>query len=192
MLCPNCGKESNNIRVCAFCQAPYPIGGPADAGAPRDVRAGASPRTSKPTSSRELLGDLDQAIARRSRAKRWGAIGLLTVFVLGYYFVGRERSIPVGEVLPNLIAAPMSRAEAAATLNATNGTAQVEERDGGLIVRIAAATFPQRRDGQLALAQQYARADEVVLGRKRSISFLDPDGNQFARADPEKGVMMTR
>jgi hypothetical protein len=52
--------------------------------------------------------------------------------------------------------------------------------------------FPERREGQLALAQQYARADAIVRGRKRAISFLDPDGSLFARADPAKGVAMTR
>jgi len=162
------------------------------AGTPRSTRAVASPRTPKPTPSSGLAGDPRNAIARRSRAKRWGAIGLLAVFVVGYYIVGRERTIPVGVVMPNLIANPMSPNEAAGILNTVNGTAQVEVRDGELIVRISAAAFPERRDGQLALAQQYARADEIVQGRKRVISFLDPGGNRFATADPEKGVTMTR
>jgi hypothetical protein len=129
---------------------------------------------------------------RLSPAIRWGVIGLLAAITVGYYFVGRERAIPVGVVIPNLIAGPMSPAEANVTLNTVNATAQVEVRDGELVVRIAAAKFPERRDGQLALAQQYARADEIVQGRKRAISFLDPGGNQFAKADPEKGVAMTR
>ena len=59
-------------------------------------------------------------------------------------------------------------------------------------MRITTATFPERRDGQLALAQQYSRADELVFGKKRAITFLDPNGNKFARAEPEKGVVMTR
>jgi hypothetical protein len=32
----------------------------------------------------------------------------------------------------------------------------------------------------------------MVQGHKRAITFLDPAGNRFARADPEKGVVMTR
>jgi len=168
MVCPACGKESKNLRVCAFCQTPFPTGGAAQAGAQRS------------------------AIARLSPAMRWGAIGLLAAITVGYYFVGRERAIPVGVVIANLIAGPMSPGEANVTLNTVNATAQVEVRDGELVVRIAAAKFPERRDGQLALAQQYARADEIVQGRKRAISFLDPGGNRFARADPEKGVAMTR
>jgi hypothetical protein len=168
MLCPKCGKESKNLRVCAFCHAPFPTGRSAQAGNPRATRARLSP------------------------AIRWGVIGLLAAITVGYYLVGRERAIPVGVVIPNLIAGPMSPGEANVTLKTINGTAQVDVRDGELFVRIGAAAFPERRDGQLALAQQYARADEIVQGRKRAISFLDPGGNQFARADPAKGVAMTR
>ena len=168
MLCPKCGKESNNVRVCAFCQTPYPVGTSARGGRPR------------------------KAIAISPRALRLGAVGLLAVFAVGYCYVGRERSIPVGVVLPNLIAAAMSPNEASGFLKTVNETAQVEVRDGELNVRIAAATFPERREGQLSLAQQYARADAIVLGRKRAISFLDPTGNRFARADPATGVSMTR
>jgi hypothetical protein len=86
----------------------------------------------------------------------------------------------------------MSAGQAAAFLQTVNGTAQLEVREGELLVRISAATYPQQRAGQLALAQQYARADEIVRGRKRAIGFLDPGGTIFARADPAKGVMMTR
>jgi len=95
-------------------------------------------------------------------------------------------------VVPNLIPAPMSAAEATNTLNAVNRVSPPEVRAGELVVRFPKATFPERRRGQLALAQQYARADEIVEGRQRAISFLDPDGNRFARAEPAKGVSMTR
>ena len=86
----------------------------------------------------------------------------------------------------------MSTFEANGLLKMVEGTGQVEERAGELTVKIATAIFPERRDGQLALAQQYARAVEIVQGRKRAISFLDPGGDRFARADPQKGVVMTR
>ncbi len=192
MLCPKCGKESNNLRVCAFCQTAYPTDESARAATPRFTRAVTSPRASTATPSRGMAGDPRIAIARRSRAKRWGVIGLLAACTVGYYLLSRERVIPVGVAIPNLIAGPMSPGVATGILKTVNGAAQVEVRDGELTVRIAAATFPERRDGQLALAQQYARADEIVRGRKRAISFLDPGGNRFARADPEKGVVMTR
>lgn len=139
-----------------------------------------------------LAGTPRAVIARLSPMQRWGIIGLLAVVTAGYYVTSRERAIPVGVAVPNLIAAPMSPGEAAGILRTINETAQVELRNGQVTVRISAAAFPQKRDGQLALAQQYARADEIVEGRKRRITFLDPDGNGFARSDPEQGVVLTR
>ena len=191
MLCPKCGKESNNLRVCAFCQTPYPKGGSAQADSSRTTRAVAASRKSKTSSSDGLPGD-PNAKARRSRLIRWSAIGALAAITAAYYISARERPIPVGVVIPNLIAGLMSPGEANVTLNTVNAGGQVEVRDGELFVRVGAAMFPERRDGQLALAQQYARADEIVNGRKRAISFLDPGGSSFARADPAKGVAMTR
>jgi hypothetical protein len=182
MLCPKCGKDSNNVRVCAHCQTPYPIDGLAPRGSPRNARGTASWRR----------GDPRDVIARLSPVQRRGIIGLLAVVVAGYYFATKERVIPVGVAVPNLIAAPMSPGEAANTLKTVNRTSLVEVRNGELTVRVSAGAFPQKREGQLALAQQYSRADEIVEGRKRAINFLDPDGNRFARSDPEKGVAMTR
>lgn len=186
MLCPKCGKESQNVRVCAFCQTPYPTEGVGSRGSSRKTRATATMKAAG------LAGGPRKAIARLSSAQRWGIIALLAVITAGYYFATRQRVIPVGVAIPNLIVAPMSPAEAAGTLKTVNKTSQVEVRDGELSVRIASAAFPQKREGQLALAQQYARADEIVEGRRRAINFLDPDGNRFARSDPEKGVTMTR
>ena len=185
MLCPKCGKESHNVRVCAFCQTPYPTNVDVH-GSPRNTRATARMKAAR------LANNPRNVIARLSSAQRWGIIGLLAVVTVGYYLASRERVIPVGVAIPNLIEAPMSPAEAASTLKTVNKTAQVEVRDGELSVRIASAAFPQQRDGQQGLAQQYARADAIVEGRKRAINFLDPDGNRFARSDPEKGVAMTR
>lgn len=131
-------------------------------------------------------------MARRARIKRWGAIGALAAFTIGFYLFTRDRVIPVGVALPNLITIPMSPGDAARTIKAYESATRVDPRVGSVTVRISAATFPERRDGQLALAQQYARADEIVMGRKRRISFIDPDGAQFAKADPAIGVVMTR
>ncbi len=186
MLCPKCGKESNNVRVCAFCQTPYPIDRSDRAGAPRGGRATSSSKASG------LLGDSRNAIMHLSPVKRWGVIGLLAVFTVGTYVMTRERVIPVGVAIPNVIAAPISPGEAASMLKVINAAAKLEERDGELSVQIAAAMFPEQRAGQMALAQRYAGADEIVHGRKRAINFLDPSGSRFARADPAKGVVMTR
>lgn len=186
MLCPKCGKESHNVRVCAFCQTPYPTGSVDPHSPPRNTRATASMKAVG------LGGNPRTLITRLSPAQRWGIIGLLGVVTVGYYFATRERVIPVGVAVPNLIGAPMTPSEAAGILRTVNKTAQVEVRDGECFVRIASVAFPQKRAGQLALAQQYARADEIVEGRPRAITFLDPDGNRFARSEPGKGVAMTR
>lgn len=131
-------------------------------------------------------------MARRARIKRWSVIGGLAAFTIGFYLFTRDRVIPVGVALPNLITIPMSADDAARTIKAYEGSTAIDPRTGSVTVRISAKTFPERRDGQLALAQQYARADEIVLGRKRVISFIDPGGAQFAMADPATGVVMTR
>lgn len=140
----------------------------------------------------KAAGDSNQATARSAQVKRWGAIGLLAALTAGYWFATRERVVPVGVVVPNVIAAPMSPLEASNFVNTVNAASQVELRGGVLTVSISAAIFPEQRTGQLALAQQYARADEIVQGKKRAIQFIDPNGNGFAAADPAKGVMMTR
>lgn len=127
-----------------------------------------------------------------SRGKRWAAIGVLAAFTAGFYFVERDPRIPSGVVVPNLIAVPMTPIEANGMLTVVNRSAHIEMRDGELTVQISDKTFPERRAGQLALAQQYAHADEIVQGHKRAITFLDPSGSKFAHADPEKGVVMTR
>lgn len=188
MLCPKCGKESNNLRVCGFCHTPYPTDASGKILTPRTTRSAATPRESRAIAG----GDPRVAMAQRARTKRWAAIGALAVFTGGFYFATRDRVIPVGIALPNLIAAPMSSGEATRILERVNATAQVDVADGAVTVRVSAATFPERRDGQLAFAQQYARADEIVQGHKRPITFLDPTGISFAKADPDKGVVMTR
>ena len=139
-----------------------------------------------------MLDAMGDFIGRQSRATLWGVIGVLALLTVAYQFTGRDPAIPVGVVLPNFITAPMSPVEATNTLNAVTGTAPPDVRAGELFVHVPKVSFPERRQGQLALAQQYARADEIVQGRKRAISFLDPDGNLFAKADPERGVSMTR
>ncbi len=186
MLCPSCGKESNNLRVCAFCQTPYPTDRD---GTPRSSRSVTSPRGATSVSA---AGDPRNAMAKKARAKRWTFIGFLAALTVGAFFYGRPPNIPIGVVMPNMIASPMSTGDANGILKTVNGGSKVEEHNGELTVRITTATFPERRDGQLALAQQYTRADQLVYGKKRAITFLDPNGIKFAQAEPDKGVVMTR
>jgi len=162
------------------------------AGKSRSARATKPGQAGTPAARGGGKGGRRGVSAHKSRALLWGFVGLLTALTAAWVYSGRERTVPIGAVLPNILAAPMTPVEATNTLSAVNATARVEERNGELTVRVAAAMFPEKRTGQLALAQQYARADEIVQGRKRPISFLDAAGNRFARADPEKGVAMTR
>lgn len=171
--------------MCAFCQTPYPtVVEPKDSS--RNTRTAVSMKSAGVARSPRAI------IARLSPVQRWGIIGLLATVTAGYYLATREQVIPVGVAVPEHMGAPMTPAQAASTLRTVNKAAQVEVRGGELFVRIVSAAFPQKREGQLVLAQQYARADEIVEGRKRAINFLDPEGNRFARSDPEKGVAMTR
>jgi hypothetical protein len=149
-------------------------------------------RASSSKPSPGAAGGLGGTLAGLSPATRWGVTGLLVVFAVGYFFIGRERSIPVGVVLPNVVVKPMTKSMANDVLKLVNDHAKVEERDGALTVQIFAVLFPEHREGQLAMAQEYARADEIMQGKKRTISFLDPTGSPFAKADPAKGVVMTR
>jgi hypothetical protein len=190
MLCPKCEKESNNLRVCPFCQTPYPVDRDSR-GTPRITRSVTAPRGTAAIPVR-ASGDPRIAMASKSRAKRWAVIGFLAIFTGGYWFMTREPSIPVGVPIPNLIAGAMTPLEAAGIVKNTSGGAEPDVKDGVLVVKVAATMFPERRMGQIALAQQYARADEIVNGKKRAISFIDPTGQKFASADPTKGVVMTR
>ena len=186
MLCPKCGKESNNLRICAFCQTPYPV----------DRASQATPRFSRAvTGADAAAGDPRAAMAAkalRGRALRWAGIGALTVFTIGFYFVTRDRVIPVGVALPDIITIPMTPNDAARMIKSYEATTDFDQRTGSVMVHVPSRNYPQRRDGQLALAQQYAHADAIVMGRKREIVFFDPSGAQFARADPTVGVVLTR
>lgn len=127
-----------------------------------------------------------------SRRTVWMAVGVLAVLTLALVWLRREPTIPAGEVLPNVVARPMTPLEATATLREASETAEVTVSNGTVIVHLSAALYPEQRGGRLLYAQQYARADEMVSGQKRPISFLDPSGSRFAVADPVKGVYLTR
>jgi hypothetical protein len=191
MLCPKCGKESNNIRVCAFCQTPFPLENNARIPG-RPSRAVKGAPTSQQAASRRPAGDPRNAMERRARTIRFGAIGVLAAVILVYVLFGRERDIPVDVPIPNLIGGAMSPAEATAFLATVKAAADIKERGSELIVKLSIDAYPQRREGQIAFAQRYARADSTTLGRKRTIRFLAPDGQLFAMADGAVGVVMKR
>lgn len=142
-----------------------------------------------------MAGDPRPALARKQLLRKWGGIGLIAVAVVlaVWSLVGSgERDIPIGVAMPNLIARPMTPLEATGMLREVRATAQVNVQNGQVTVQLSAALFPEKRTGQIAFAQRYAGADEIVEGRKRPITFLDPDGSEFARSVPLQGVMMMR
>jgi len=176
--CEKCGKESKNLRVCPFCFTPYrTAGGPAAAGeraAAAKEAAGASFR----------FADLSPAV-------KFGVPVVIVVFVAWFAFSGREPGVPVGVVAKDVITAPMSKGMAEAFVRQINASATVERTGNDLAVTFSATSWPERRVGQLALAQQYAHALEVVEGARRNISFRDPTGSAFAKADAA-GVTMLK
>jgi hypothetical protein len=213
MKCAVCEKESNNKRVCPFCFTPYP---PEEVGA----RSGSHQRVSQqaarasqgsarasqqvqrqsgassagPSPLTLAVGRARDFVMRQSPVVRWSGAGILFVLLLWVIVGGEEGpTFTPGTVPSNVIATPMQREEAEALIRHTRETALVEEQSGDeLFVSYPAATFPVREDGQVALAQQFARADEIVSGRKRRITFYNPNGRIFAQADPIKGVTVVR
>lgn len=174
-LCAKCGKESKNLRMCPFCFSEY------------GLQSAPSRKSSSFLRARDARGN---AIPISPKVK-WGVVGLIAVFAVGYFFLGRERSIPTGVVLANVVASPMSSGEAAALVKRIKQTAKVETRGTELVVTFPEAIWPQQRAGQLAAAQQYFRAVEIVEGKRRNISFYEPSGALYAKADAA-GVVMTR
>jgi hypothetical protein len=158
--------------MCPFCFAEYP-----------------QPRSGARQSTGATVVATASAL-KLSPAVRWSLLGVIVLFGGWYFLAGRERAIPTGVVVADLVAAPVSRGEAEALLRRVKAEATVEERGGELTVSFPPALWPERRAGQLAAAQQYARAVEVVEGRKRNISFFDPSGTLYAKATSEGVVML--
>ena len=129
--------------------------------------------------------------ATLSPVVKWGMPALIVAFGVWYFVFAGERRIPVGVVMPNIVTVPMTQIQAEGLLRRVKETGSVETRGADLAVTFPRAIWPERRDGQLALAQQYARAVEMTEGKKRNIGFYDPAGNLYAKADPT-GVMMVR
>jgi hypothetical protein len=84
------------------------------------------------------------------------------------------------------------REEALALIKRTRETALVDMQADEVYVSYPAATFPLLPEGQIALAQQFARADEIVEGKKRRIFFHNPSGKVFAQSDGVTGVTVVK
>lgn len=176
--CEKCGKDSKNLRVCPFCFTPYRPQ-PGSGGRSASARA------------RQAAGGGGFQFANLSPAVKFGVPIAIVAFILWFAFSGREPGVPVGVVAPDVITTPMSKGMAEAFVRQINAGAAVERRGSDITITFQAASWPQRKVGQLALAQQYAHAVEIVEGSRRNIKFLNPNGVQFAKADAA-GVTMLK
>lgn len=207
MKCAVCEKESNNKRVCPYCFTPYPREegqgtGRASGATPRQSvslrQSQQSPKVAEPASltasATKAYEGARALVMRQSATVRWAGAGILFVILLWRVTQSPdEASFATGSVPSNIIATPMQREEALALINRTRSTALVEvQGNDEVFVSYPAATFPLHEDGQIALAQQFARADEIVEGRKRRIFFYNPSGRVFAQSDGITGVTVVR
>lgn len=211
MICAVCNKESNNRRVCPYCFTPYPADAPQSRQSTSTGRQStAATRPSGASGSANWSGNrgnespaeggINGAIAqvrefvmRQTPVVRWSALGIVVVLVIWMTTGGEtEPKFAAGSVPSNIIATPMQRDEAIALIKQTRETALVEEQAGEVMVSYPAASFPLLEEGQVALAQQFARADEIVEGRKRRIFFYNPSGRIFAQSDGVTGVTVVK
>jgi hypothetical protein len=174
--------------MCPFCHTPYEAEG-----------SDASGRQSRMTPRLSMAGvPAPSGALGRPKPKPTISMGtkigvpvLVVAFSVWYFVIAADRRIPAGVVIPNIVNAPMPAVQAEAFLARVNVSAKVETKSDELIVSIPLTMWPEKREGQIALAQQYARATEITTGKPHKISFLDPMGVAFAKAD-EHGVMMVR
>lgn len=213
MLCSVCNKESKNLRVCPYCFTPYPAEGPSakrttstrqvppsagtGSSGPR-TGGGAGAEAGLASTLRDLTGQLRELGLRgwafyqkQTPVVRVASAGIVFVLVL-WIATTEEPQFEAGVVQSDIIATPMQRDEALAIIKQTRETAIVDVQQDEVFVSYPAAAFPVREEGQLALAQQFTNADEIVEGRKRRIYFYNPNGKLFAQADGVRGVMLVR
>lgn len=197
MLCAACNKESNNRRVCPYCFTPYPPEGATSRPSAAVGRASVSMSAkSVPSAPGVSLGPLDPLrdwFLKQSPIVKWSSVGIVLVGLLWLFTGGEDATRPGPVTTPAGVDAPaMSREEAAAIIKRTRESALVEEQSDEVSVSYPAATFPVQPEGQVMLAMQFARADEVVNERKRRIFFHTPSGRLFAQSDGVTGLTVVK
>lgn len=190
MYCSVCDRESKNRRVCPYCFTPYPEEG-ASAKRPsmRQTSPSASNASAPPSGGGGFLASVRGVIAAQSPVVRWTGAGIIAVLLIWKLTGSREPSVEPGVVPSDIVATPVQYEEAVAVIRSTRETALVDIQQDEVFVSYPAATFPVLDAGQLALAQRFAAADEIVEGRKRRIFFYNPNGKLFAQSDGVRGVV---
>lgn len=188
MVCAVCNKESSNRRVCPFCFTPYP----AEAAAGRRSQ-GAARATAGASANWGAAEPLRAFVMRQSPVIRWSSLGILVTLAVWAWTGGS--TTPTIEAAPasapsTLRVTAMERDEALAHLKNARDNALVEMQENEVFVTWSANSWPSQSEGQLLLVQQFTRADEIVEGRKRRITFMSPDGRIFARTDAVEGLTL--
>lgn len=192
MYCSVCDRDSKNRRVCPYCFTPYPEEG---ASAKRPSMRQASPKASNASAQSgggAFFASVRGVVMAQSPLVRWTAAVIIAVLLIWNVTGSGESSIEPGVVQSDIIATPIQYEEAVVIIRNTRESALVDIQQDEVFVSYPAATFPVLEEGQLALAQRFARADEIVEGRKRRIFFYNPNGKLFAQADGVRGVVLLR
>jgi len=200
MLCAACNKESNNRRVCPYCFTPYPPEGAHSRQSTSMGRASVSMSAKSAKSAKSApgvsLGPLEPVrdwFTKQSPIVKWSSAGIVIVGLIWLFTGGEDPVRPGPATTPAGVEAPaMSREEAVAILKRTRESALVEEQSDEVSVSYPAATFPVQPEGQVMLAMQFARADEVANNRKRRIFFHTPSGRMFAQSDGVTGLTVVK
>jgi hypothetical protein len=121
----------------------------------------------------------------------WGVPMLIIAGLVWRFVISADPSIPVGVVAKEMVTTPLTQTQAEAIVKRMKESAEVATKGTDIVVTIPSKLWPLRRVGQLAMAQEYMHAVEIVEGGKRSILFYDPAGVMFARTD-EGGIVMLK
>jgi hypothetical protein len=140
-------------------------------------------------------GALAPVIGGVSRSRRiliWAvvAIGALAIVMTTTDPDAVPPEAPPRSVPSTLTVTPAEREAAVALIQSTRAQALVETQADEVMVSYSAAAFPLDAAAQRQLVEAFARADEMVEGRKRRIVFYNPAGRVFAQADGIAGLTM--
>lgn len=199
MYCPTCERDSTNRRVCPHCFTPYPTDEVPTApnrqgtGESQGGWPGQSERPSRAVDyGSGPFGRVATVVMRQTPIVRWTGLGIILVLLFwAFSDPATPPTAPAGTPVA-FDTAPMTPAEAQAIIQRTRQTALVEANGDEVFVSYHAATFPVRPEGQVELVRQFARADEVLSGRRRKVFFYEPSGRMYARADPVSGIVTLR
>jgi hypothetical protein len=193
MYCTVCDRDSKNRRVCPYCFTPYPEEG-ASAKRPsmRQTSSSASNASATSVGGGSFLASIRDVVMSQSPVVRWAGAGIIITLVIWQLTGSGDPEITPGVVQSDIIATPIQYEEAVAIVRNTRESALVDIQQDEVFVSYPAASFPVLEAGQLALAQRFTRADEIVEGRKRRIFFYNPNGKLFAQADGVRGVVVVK